>query len=150
MKKLIGFSLILVLLFGCLSGCAFLENIGEKLTEAVDENTESPEKIDAMLLALAEGRADDAKALMHPDKADECSDAIEQMITYLDGRKVTDKKVVGLSVNIAATTNGKTRQEAINYYTTLDDGTILLVSSLYVSDNAGVGFTSFNLSIGLN
>ena len=116
MKKLIGFSLILVLLFGCLSGCAFLENIGEKLTEAVDENTESPEKIDAMLLALAEGRADDAKALMHPDKADECSDAIEQMITYL----------------------------------TLDDGTILLVSSLYVSDNAGAGFTSFKLSIGLN
>ena len=44
----------------------------------------------------------------------------------------------------------ETRQEAINYYTTLDDGTILLVSSLYVSDNAGVGFTSFNLSIGLN
>lgn len=150
MKKLIGLSLILLLLFGCFTGCAFLENISEKLTEAVDENSESPEKIDAMLLALAEGRADDAKALMHPDKADESADAIEQMITYIDGRKVTDKKVVGLSVNIAATTNGKTRQEAICYLLTLDDGTTLTVDSLYVSDNAGAGFTSFKLSLGLN
>ena len=89
MKKLICFVLVLSALLGCLTACNFSTNIAG----ALEDEAESTSKVEEMMTALAENRASDAKALMHPQSAEKADAAIAQMSDYLAGRKISSMEL---------------------------------------------------------
>lgn len=144
MKKLISLTLVLVVLLGSLTACNFTQN----LSGAIAGEAEATPKVEQMMLALAEDRAADAKAFMHPQTADASDGAIAQMSAYLSGRKVSTMELTSINVNTSTGTAGTTRQERVNYQVTLQDGDVICLNVLYLSNNQGTGFASFQLVLG--
>ncbi|MBE6587119.1 MAG: hypothetical protein E7647_01740 [Ruminococcaceae bacterium] len=145
MKKVISLSFVLLILVSFLTACNFTQN----LAGALADDAESTKKAEELLLAMAEARDSDVKALLHPTVAETSDDAIAQMAEYLAGRKATDTEVINVSINTSTGTSGKMRQESITYKITLEDSTEFYVSSVYLSDGDGSGFISFQLVLGL-
>lgn len=144
MKKMISLTLVLLMLIACMTSCELLNSmIGE-----IEESTESALKVTEMLTALSEKRMDDAKRLMHPNASYDDA-ALEQLAEIMKERNVVSMIVMGVNVRNEVGTNGNVSTEELSYKTTLSDGTIIYVSSVYVSDNSGVGFTSFRISFGI-
>ena len=145
MKKFVFPSLILLIILSCLTACNFYTNASGTLAG----NAECTPKAEEMMMALAEGRAADAKALMHPDVSGESDAAIAQLTSFLSGRKVATAKVENVSINNSTGTSGKIRQEQVVYHVTLDDGEVIDLNVNYRSDNNGAGFASFQLVLGV-
>ena len=145
MKKCICLALVLITLLSCLTACNFTQT----MSGALAGEAESASKVDEMMKALAENRTTDAKSLMHPQVAEKADAAIIQMSTYLAGREASDLKLTGINVQTSASTSGKTRQEQTTYQVTLTDGAVIYLNVVYLSNNAGVGFTSFQLVLGV-
>lgn len=145
MKKLICISLVLLVLFGCLTACNFTQN----MSGALAGTAEATPKVEEMMLALAEDRAADAKALMHPQVAATSDNAIAQMSAYLAGREASSMELKSVNVSTSAGTAGKSRQERIAYQVTLSDGAVIYLNVVYLSDNGGAGFASFQLVLGV-
>lgn len=145
MKKTVCLVLVLLALFSCLTACNFTQN----LSGALAGNAESTPKVKEMMIALAENRTSDAKALMHPQTAEDSDIAIAQMSDYLDGRKPDSIELKNINVNTSTGTSGKTRQEQAGYQVTLTDGDVIYLSVVYLSSNDGVGFSSFQLVLGV-
>lgn len=101
------------------------------------------------MAALAENRASDAKALMHTQSAESSDAAIAQMISYLDGRKVSSMELKSINVNTSTGTSGKTRQERVAYQVILTDGVVIYLNVVYLSNNTGTGFAEFQLVLGV-
>ena len=133
------------MLLGCLVACNFTQN----LSGALAGEAESTPKVEEMMNALLENRAVDAKALMHPEIAEDCSSAIEQMGAYINGRRATYIELKNISVNTSTGTSGNVRQENVVFKTTLSDGEEIFLNVSYRSDNDGVGFVSFQLILGV-
>ena len=134
MKRLFSLILALAMLSCCFVGC--------DLSDMMGDNSELLQKVEAMLTALSEGRADDAEAMMHPDKGD-CTNEIAQMIAFIDGRTVTAMVVEGYSVSTNVTEDGNVRQEQSTYKLTLSDDTSVRINATYLTSNSGEGFYSF-------
>ena len=145
MKKLFCLTCAILMLLGCLTACSFNTNIGGALTG----NSESGAKVDAMMVALADGNMTDAKSLLHPERSETSEDALTQIADFLDGRSVVEKKVMSTNFTTSAGTNGKITQEQISYQVSLDDGVIVYLNTVYLTNDAGSGFVSFQLVIGL-
>ncbi len=145
MKRLIGFSLVLLVMVCCLASCNFRTNT----SGGSADNTEATQKVEKMITALAEERLSDAKALIHPQKAESIDSALAQMSEYLSGRKVNAIEATHVSVNSSAGTSGKIRQETVSYKATLTDGDVVYLSVVYLSNNDGAGFISFQLVLGI-
>ena len=145
MRKKLSFVLLLTVLVGCLTACSFSANTTSSLPGSV-ENTP---QVEEMLAALAEDRAADAKALMHPQAAEKADGAIEQMSGYLAGRTVTDLAVKSTNIRTSTGTSGKARQEQVAYQATLTDGEVIYFNTVYLTNNAGTGFASFQLVLGV-
>ena len=145
MKKLICLSLVLTVLFFCMTACNFTQNV----SGSIAGKAEATPKVEEMLRALAEKRTEDAKELMHPQVADTSDHAVAQMIDYLDGREVSAMQLTNINVRTTAGTSGKTRQEQVAYQVNLNDGAIIYINAVYFSDDTGTGFSSFQLVLGV-
>ena len=145
MKKIICFGLVLLALFGCLTACNFTQN----LSGAIAGKAEATPKVEEMMAALADDNTSDAKALLHPKVAETSDNAIAQMSTYLAGRKASAIELISININSSAGTAGKTRQEQVGYQVTLTDGAVVFLNAVYLSDNQGTGFASFQVVLGV-
>jgi hypothetical protein len=86
---------------------------------------------------------------MHPEAVAKADNRIPQMSDFLAGRTVAEMNQKGVRVNTSTGTAGKTRQEVTNFQVLLEDGTEIYVAATYYSDNAGEGFVSFQLVLGI-
>jgi len=145
MKKLICVFLALLVSLSCLSACSFTRNMsGSFAGEA-----EATPKVEEMMVALAEANADDAIALMHPQIGEAADNALAQISAYLSGRKVRAMEQTSISVNTSTGTSGKVRQERVAYQVKLTDGAVVYLNVVYLSNNQGEGFASFQLVLGV-
>lgn len=145
MKRLcavVAMLLTLCLLTGCNFTTNFSDNVG--MTSA-----ESREKVEEMLQTLMDGDMDAALALMHPEAVAKAENPIAQMSDFLAGRTVAEMNQTGVRVNTSTGTAGKTRKEVTNFLVRLEDGTEIHIAATYYSDNAGEGFVSFQLVLGV-
>lgn len=145
MKRILCMILVLSAILCIFTACDFAQN----LTDTLEEKSESATKVEELLAALSEKRMDDAKALMHPSVNENASAGLEQMMDYIDGRKVVSMELSGINVSVSSGTAGKVSEEHIGYILTLSDGVIISTDAVYLSNSAGVGFTSFGLVIGV-
>ena len=145
MKKLFCFALVLAVLLGCLTACHFTKNV----SGALASDPEATPKVEEMMIALAEDRLSDAKALMHPQAAEASDSAIAQMGDYLEGRKVSAMELTSVTVNTSTGTSGNARQERLNYRVTLTDGAVIYLNVVYLSNNQGTGFAAFQIVLGV-
>lgn len=145
MKKIVGYILVLMVLLSSLTACTFTQNASGALVK----NAESSKKIEKMMSALAEENITDAQSLMHPESTKDFDDAIFQMSDYIDGREVTSMELININVNTSTGTSGKSREEQVVYKVTLDDNDVIYLNADYLSNNAGTGFTSFQLVLGV-
>lgn len=144
MKKLLCFVLVPLALLSCLTACYFTKNA----SGALAGEAESVSKAEEMMTALAENRVSNAKALMHPEVAEDSDAAIAQMSDYLAGRKTRSLELVNININTSTGPSGKVRQENAAYRVTLTDGTVIYSSVIYLSNHTGTGFASFHLVLG--
>lgn len=143
MKKLICLVSVLALLFCCMTACSFnstVSGVGEAQSES---------KVEEMLSAISEKNASEAKSLMHPKRTAYADGGIAQMVGLMAGRTVSSLERLSISVSSSSGTAGKTRQEKLSYKVTLGDGTVFAISTTYLSDADGEGFTSFQFVMGV-
>lgn len=145
MKKIICFTLALLALLGCLTACNFTQN----MSGALAGEAEATPKVEEMMAALADDNISDAKALLHPQVAETSDNAIAQMNAYLAGRKASAIELISITVNISTGTAGKARQERVAYQVTLTDGSVFFLNVVYLSNNQGTGFASFQFVLGV-
>ena len=141
------FAVMAMLLTLCLlTGCSFTTNYSDNTGKTAAESTE---RVSQMLQALADGDTDAALALMHPEAVDKAGKFMDQMRDFLAGRAVAEMEQVGVRVNTSTGTAGKSHQEITNFQVRLEDGTEIYVAATYYSNNAGEGFVSFQLVLGI-
>ncbi len=144
MKKLICV-VIMLLLLSCLTAC----NLTKKLTGALADQAKATPKVEEMMKALTEDRLSDAKALMHPEVDEEAEQAIAQMNVYLSGREVISLEATSVTFNQSFGPSGDAERELALYKVTLTDGVVVAVDVVYLSDDQGTGFSSFQLVLGV-
>ena len=144
MKKWICFVLVLLVL-GSFTACNFTQN----MSGAIAGKAEATPQVEAMMAALSAANTADAKALLHPQVAESSDNAITQMSTYLAGRNAETMEVTGITVNTSTGTSGNTRQERVNYRVALADGAVIFLNVVYLSNNQGTGFASFQIVLGV-
>lgn len=144
MKKWICFVLVLLVL-GSFTACNFTQN----MSGAIAGKAEATPKVEEMMAALSAANTADAKALLHPQVAETSDNAITQMSTYLAGRTAETMEVTGITVNTSTGTSGNVRQERVNYRVTLADGAVIFLNVVYLSNNQGTGFASFQIVLGV-
>ena len=145
MKKIICFGLVLLALLGCLTACNFTQN----MSGVIAGEAEATPKVEEMMAALADDNTSDAKALLHPQVAETSDNAIAQMSAYLAGRKASAIELISININSSTGTAGKTRQERVGYQVTLTDGAVIFLNAVYLSNNQGTGFVSFQVVLGV-
>lgn len=145
MKKIVCLALVLFALLGCLTACNYTQNLSGALAGMADATPKAEE----MMALLADGNISSAKALIHPSIAESLDSAISQMSSYLAGRKVNTMELISIKVNTSSGTSGATRQEQVGYQVTLNDGAVIYINAVYLSDKEGAGFTSFQLVLGI-
>lgn len=144
MKKILCFALVLLVL-GSFTACNFTQN----MSGAIAGEAEATPKVEEMMAALSAANTADAKALLHPQVEETSDNAITQMSTYLAGRTVETMELTGITVNTSAGTSGNVRQERVNYRVTLSDGAVVFLNVVYLSNNQGSGFASFQIVLGV-
>ncbi len=145
MKKIICSVLVLLVLLGCLTACNFTQN----MSGAIAGEAEATPKVEEMMAALADDNTSDAKALLHPQVAETSDNAITQMSAYLAGRTASAMELKSININTSTGTAGKTRQEQVTYQVTLTDGAVIFLNVVYLSNNQGTGFASFQIVLGV-
>ena len=143
MKKLVCLSLILLAVLSCFTACNFNQTVS-----GMKDKAESTPKVEEMMTVLTEKRTSDAKALMHPQVAENADRGIDQMQTYLSGREVSEMDLQNINVTTSFGTSGNAKQERVSYKVTLSDGEIIYLNVVYLSNNNGNGFISFQLVLG--
>ena len=108
----------------------------------------STPKVEAMMEALADGDLASAKALLHPSITDGEANLI-QMVDYLDGREVSSLEVIGKNVTSSVGSSGNMIREQVNYEVTLTDSTVIYLTTVYRINDAGSGFVSFQMILGM-
>ena len=144
MKKIICITLVLLILLSCLTACDFAKD----LVSSMADNVEATPKVEKMITALADDDMDDAKALLHPQVAETSDTAITQMRDYLAGRTAKTIEITTFNISTSTGTGGKTRQEQATYQVTLSDNTVIFLNMVYLSNNQGSGFVSFQVVLG--
>ena len=71
------------------------------------------------------------------------------MSNYLNGRKASSMELVNINITTSTGTSGKALQEQVAYKVTLNDGAVIYLNTVYLSNNAGSGFVSFQLVLGI-
>ena len=108
----------------------------------------STPKVEAMMEALADGDLASAKALLHPSITDGEANLI-QMVDYLDGREVSSLEVIGKNLTSSVGSGGNMIREQVNYEVILADSTVIYLTTVYRINDAGSGFVSFQMILGM-
>ena len=145
MKKLFCFILVLATLVVFLTGC----NFAQSMKDALIDMAESQPKAEEMIEALSYKQIDSAKALLHPDIAEESNSAIYQLTTYFSGHLIETIEIINVNLHSSVGTDGTAKEEKVTYKLTQSDGDIIHLSTVYRTDNNGSGFVSFQLVLGL-
>ena len=145
MKKAICLILSLFVIVGCLTACNLTANMSGDLAG----KAESSSKVEKMMIALSQNNISEAKKMMHPQSAENSDVAISQMSTYLAGREPVSIEQVNIVVETSNGTSGNVKKEQVTYTATLTDGEVISLSVVYLSDNDGDGFISFQLILGV-
>ena len=146
MKKVCLFSIVILLLLLCLPSC----NLGQQLTDSLENESKSKIKVEEMFTYLSENDVQNAKALIHSNSNFEnVESAIKQMIDYIDGREAVSFELDGINVRTSVSTSGNEKQEDVCYIVTLSDQSIIYINATYISNNSGEGFYSYQISFGL-
>ena len=128
MKKVFSLSLVLAVLVGCLAAC----NVQSNLSGALAGAAESTPKVEEMMQALAENRASDAKALLHPQKAEQAEAALTQLSAYLAGRKADVLEQININIKTFSGASGKN-----TLHETLRKGRTVRAAGLLHIDESG-------------
>ena len=145
MKKRLCFVLILTMLVGCLAAC----NVQQNAAGVLAGESQAAPNVEKMMTALVENSTVDAKNLLHPQVTETSDDAIAQMSEYLRGKKVGSMEQQSINVSNTTGTSGKARQEQVSYRVAMTDGAVIYLSAVYLSNDNGTGFTSFQLVLGV-
>ena len=145
MKKIICFSLVMILILTVLTSCNFTQTVND----VAANNAKSTSKVEAMISALAEDRMSDAEALMHPQAKEKSDTGIAQIKLYIDGRKAEAMTLQSINVTNSVGISGKASQEQVTFKVALSGGEIVHITSYYLSNNAGEGFISFQMVLGV-
>lgn len=139
MKKILTVTALLLVFALLLSACD------------MDLTPQAEPYIRQMLTALSTGDADAAKALLHPDRVDEDTGDLLRMLTDLmAGREVERCTQTGINMRSQmAGTGGAYREESGTVQVSLTDGTTLVLSYTYLSNDTGDGFTAFRFMVGI-
>ena len=145
MKKAICLTLVILSIASCLTGCSFTSNI----MNVQKDKAESTPKVEEMMSAMTEKSVSDATSLLHPEANENADDAIEQIVSYVNGRSVSSMELMNINVSSSTSTSGKMRKEQAVYQVAMDDGEIFYLNTVYVTNNDGDGFISFQLVLGI-
>ena len=145
MKKAICLTLVILSIASCLTACSFTSNI----MNVQKDKAESTPKVEEMMSAMTEKSVSDATSLLHPEAKEKADDAIEQIISYVNGRSVSSMELININVSSSTSTSGKMRKEQAVYKVAMDDGEIFYLNTVYVTNNDGDGFISFQLVLGI-
>ena len=143
MRKRIFSYLILLSLCFCLTACTFTRS-GVLAGDA----TSTP-KVEEMMGALAEQKISEAKTLMHSQVAEMSGEIIEELIVYLNGRRVSSLKQTNISKMKLLSSSNNEQKEQITYQVTLSDDTVIYLNSTYLSSDTESGFTVFYFIVGV-
>lgn len=143
MKKLICLCLVLFSVLGCLSACNFTQNMS-----GLKDKAESTPKVEEMMTALTEKSTSDAKALMHPQIGESKNAGISQLIDFVNGRSLKSLELTNINFSSAIGTSGNQKQEQTTFKASLSDGDIIYITAVYLSNDAGAGFISFQIVLG--
>jgi hypothetical protein len=144
MKKLLSLICLLTLTVCCLGACNFTGNTSGN----PDTEVKADSKTEEMMLALAENRIDDAKALMYPEKADASAAGLMQIGKYLAGRGFTSIERLTVNTTTSVGTSGNTVQQQASYKVNLTDGEVVYLTLTYYTSDATEGFITFQLVLG--
>ena len=145
MKKALCITCIILVLIGCLSSCSFTHNASGSIAGEAESATQFGE----MLTALTEKRIANAEAFLHPQMPETSKYGIEQISAYFAGRKAISVSQVNINVKSSVGTSGKVRQEQVTYQVSLSGGESVYLSTVYLTNNSGEGFISFQLVLGV-
>lgn len=145
MKKAICILTTLLILVSALTSCTFTQ----RTSGALAGNERSSEEVKKILSALAENQNENAKALLHPQIADDSQTSVLQLSRYIDGRDAEDLEVINVSVQKSTGVFGTSTQEQVTYKATLSDGEVIYINANYLSDRDGEGFITFQLVLGI-
>ena len=145
MKKAICLTLVILSIASCLTACSFTSNI----MNVQKDKAESTPKVEEMMSAMTEKSVSDATSLLHPEAKEKADDAIEQIVSYVNGRSVSSMELMNINVSSSTSTSGKMRKEQAVYQVAMDDGEIFYLNTVYVTNNDGDGFISFQLVLGI-
>lgn len=146
MKKAICIVCVILTMLGLLSACNFNTNMTDNTGKT---KMDAWKQVEEMLRALAEADRDKVLALMHPDAQNRSTQAIDQLIDYMDGRKVTDLEQKNLHKTKSSGTYGTKQQESATLVVTMEDKEQFYLSVVYLTDEKQKGFTSFQLILGM-
>lgn len=140
MKKLLSVIALVLVIALALAACEM----------PIDMTAQAEPQIKQMLTALSAGDLDAARALLHPDRPDDATDAaLTALGDLLGGREVDSCVQVGINVHTSTGTAGTSRTESGTVHILFTDGTDLRLSYSYVSDNGGEGFAIFQFLVGV-
>ena len=146
MRKILCVTIALITLLFCLISCNFYVNS----SGALAGESQVISRTEEIMSALSKNQLSEAKEFMHPTVAENSNSALAQISDYLDGRKATSIEQIDISVKSSNGTKGKIIQEQLTYTIMLDDGENIQLAASHLSDNDGVGFTSFQIMLGVN
>ena len=145
MKKLLCVCVCVIMLLSCLTACNFHSNLND--STGITKFDAHPQ-IEKMLAALTAGDTDAALALMHPDVREQADYAVAQTSEYLQGRSVVSLETVNRSVYTSKGSAGNIRQESGTLRVTMDQAETVAISVVYLTSDAGEGFSSFQVVLG--
>lgn len=138
MKKLMQVTVCVLLIAALLCACG------------ANFEPEAKPFAEEMMAALKDGDTEAAMELMHPSAVKQIDDiqaSMKALCDYVDGRGTTEITQQSINVrNQIGTNSGK--YESGTFRAALDDGTVLKIDYVYLTNAAGSGFSSFYLSIG--
>ena len=150
MKKLIALfaaTILILSLTGCNFNSTFTDSVGTKEMAA-------KEQVAQMMEALTYKDMDAALALMHPDVLADAknkeivTDRLQQMMDYVDSRKVLSLTQQSLNVKSSSGTAGNVKQEQAAFQVMFAEETVY-ISVVYLTQNGSSGFTSYQLVLGV-
>ena len=112
MKKAICLTLVILSIASCLTACSFTSNI----MNAQKDKAESTPKVKEMMSAMTEKSVSDATSLLHPEANEKADDAIEQIVSYVNGRSVSSMELMNINVTSSTGTSGKMRKKIYSKY----------------------------------
>ena len=145
MKKLFCLILVTLTVLCCLTGCHFTQNI----SGSAAEEAEITPKVREMMTLLSQSRLDDVKAMMHPQAGQNLDKPLVQMISYLGGRNAAELEATSINTKTSSSPTSQSKQVQVSYRVELTDHNVIYISTTYLSNNAGTGFVTFQLVLGV-